>query len=215
MGKFGTGQAIRRTEDQRFLTGTGRYTDDITLPDQAYLYLLRSPYAHGRITSLDTDDAKNSPGVIAVYTSDDLTAAGVKDVVGAPMPASSVSKARDALEQPPLARDKVRYVGEPVVAIVAETMNAAKDAAETIWLDVDEATAAVTMAQALADDAAVIHDDVPGNSYGVREYGNKQSTEQAFANAAHVVSIDIVNNRLAPTAMEPRGCNIQFRRTKR
>ena len=99
VGKFGTGQAIRRTEDQRFLTGTGRYTDDITLPDQAYLYLLRSPYAHGRITSFETEDAKNSPGVIAVYTAADLTAAGIKDVVGAPIPASSVSEARDALEE--------------------------------------------------------------------------------------------------------------------
>jgi carbon-monoxide dehydrogenase large subunit len=210
MGKFGTGQAIRRTEDQRFLTGTGRYTDDIVLPEQAYLYLFRSPYAHGTITSLDVDDAKGAPGVIAVYTADDLTAAGVRDVIGMAMPASSVTEAREALEQPPLARGKVRYVGEPVVAIVAESVSAAKDAAEMIWLDIDEQPAAVTVEQAKAADAASVHDDVPGNSYGVREYGDRAATEAAFADAQHVVSIDIVNNRLAPTAMEPRGCNIHY-----
>jgi len=83
VGKFGTGQAIRRTEDQRFITGDGRYTDDISLPDQAYLYVLRSPYAHGTITSLDVNEARKAAGVIAVYTAQDLTAAGVGDIVGA------------------------------------------------------------------------------------------------------------------------------------
>ena len=210
MGKFGTGQAIRRTEDQRFLTGSGRYTDDITLPEQAYLHFFRSPYAHGDITSLDIDEASNAPGVIAVFTADDLASAGVGDVAGMAMPASTVSKARDALKQPPLARGKVRYVGEPVVAIVAESRAAARDAAELVWLDIDEVSAAVTVEQALAENAATVHDDVPGNSYGVREYGDRARTEAAFANAAHTVEIDLINNRLAPTAMEPRGCNMHY-----
>ena len=210
MGKFGTGQAIRRTEDQRFLTGSGRYTDDITLPEQAYLHFFRSPYAHGDITSLDIDEASNAPGVIAVFTADDLASAGVGDVAGMAMPASTVSKARNALKQPPLARGKVRYVGEPVVAIVAESRAAARDAAELVWLDIDEVSAAVTVEQALAENAATVHDDVPGNSYGVREYGDRARTEAAFANAAHTVEIDLINNRLAPTAMEPRGCNMHY-----
>jgi carbon-monoxide dehydrogenase large subunit len=210
MGKFGTGQAIRRTEDQRFLTGSGRYTDDITLPEQAYLHFFRSPYAHGDITSLDIDEASNAPGVIAVFTADDLASAGVGDVAGMAMPASTVSKARDALKQPPLARGKVRYVGEPVVAIVAESRAAARDAAELVWLDIDEVSAAVTVEQALAENAATVHDDVPGNSYGVLEYGDRARTEAAFANAAHTVEIDLINNRLAPTAMEPRGCNMHY-----
>lgn len=210
MGKFGTGQAIRRTEDQRFLTGTGCYTDDITLPGQAHLCLFRSPYAHGEITTLDVGEAKQSPGVIAVYTAADLTRAGIKDVTGAAIPASSLSEANPALEQPPLARDRVRYVGEPVAAVLAESVAAAQDAAELIWLDVNELDSVVSIERAMADDAITIHDSAPDNSYGIMEYGDQEKTDAAFADADQVVSIDVVNNRLAPTAMEPRGCNIQW-----
>jgi carbon-monoxide dehydrogenase large subunit len=210
MGKFGTGQAIRRIEDQRFLTGTGRYTDDICLEGQAYLYVLRSPYAHGEIVSVDTSEAMGADGVIAVYTAADLTAAGIRDVVGAAMPQSSLSEGRDALEQPPLARDRVRYVGEPVAGIVAESIAAARDAAELISIDISEFDAVVTPAQALSRDAPQIHSAVPGNSYGILEYGDRQATEHAFSSAAHNIEIEIVNNRLAPTAMEPRGCNIRY-----
>ena len=110
MGKFGTGQAIRRKEDLRFITGSGRYTDDIEVSGLAHLYLLRSPYPHGVITSIDVDEAQTAPGVIAIYTAEDLTAAGIQDVVGSDMPASSVTEAKPALRQPPLARGIVRYV---------------------------------------------------------------------------------------------------------
>jgi len=210
VGKFGTGQAIRRTEDQRFLTGTGRYTGDIVLPGQAYLYLFRSPYPHGIINSIDTDDARKAPGVIAVYTAEDLTAAGIRDVVGMSMPASSRTDAKDALQQPPLARDVIRYVGEPVVGIVAESPTAARDAAELVWLDIDEKEALVTFDQALATGAAPIHEKIAGNLYGTLEYGHREQTDEAFENAANIVVTEIINNRLAPTAMEPRGCNIQY-----
>ena len=210
MGRFGTGQAVRRTEDQRFLTGAGRYTDDITLPGQTYLHFFRSPYAHGRITVIETDDARRAQGVIAVYTAEDLSAAGIADVAGAGIPASAVSAAFDALDQPPLARERVRYVGEPVVAVLAESRTAARDAADLVWMEVEEMPAAVTVTQALAAGAPTIHEAVPGNAYGVRDYGDREETERAFANAAHVVDIEIVNNRLAPTAMEPRGCNIAW-----
>ena len=210
MGKFGTGQAIRRTEDQRFITGGGHYTDDISLPNQAYLYILRSPFAHGAITSLDVSEAGQAAGVIAVYTADDLAAAGIKDVVGAGTPPSSLSQARAALQQPPLARECVRYVGEPVAGIVADSLAAARDAAELVWFDVDELDAVVTPADALRDSAPQIHDSVPGNSYGILEYGDRDRTDKAFSAAARTVDIEIINNRLAPTAMEPRGCNITF-----
>ncbi len=210
MGKFGTGQAIRRTEDQRFLTGDGRYTDDISLPNQAYLYILRSPYAHGTITSLEVSEARQAAGVIAIYTAQDLTAAGVGDVVGAGIPPSSLSEARPALNQPPLARERIRYVGEPVAGIVADSLAAARDAAELIWLDVDELDAVVTPADAMRDTAPQIHAGVPGNSYGILEYGERDLTDKAFADAAQTVEIEIINNRLAPTAMEARGCNISF-----
>ena len=208
MGKFGTGQAIRRKEDQRFITGTGRYTDDICFAGQTFLWFLRSPYAHGVISALDVSAARAAAGVIAVYTGRDLTAAGVCDVPGASMPAGAVGGASEALRQPPLARDRVRYVGEPVVAVLAETLKQAKDAAETVQFEVDELEAAVTPADATRDGAETIHERAPGNHHGTLTYGDRDGAAAVFARAAHVVSIDVVNNRLAPTAMEPRACNV-------
>jgi carbon-monoxide dehydrogenase large subunit len=210
VGRFSTGQAVTRREDQRFITGSGRYTDDIKLGGQAFLYLFRSPYAHGSITSLDVSDARKAAGVLAVYTADDLTTAGIGDLIGGDMPASSQSEARNALRQPPLARGRIRYVGEPVAGIVAESLAAARDAAELAWLEVEEESAAVTPVDALKSDSAQIHDNVPGNSYGHLEYGDRGATDSAFETAATTVDIEIINNRLAPTAMEPRGCNITW-----
>ena len=210
MGKFGTGQAIRRIEDQRFLTGTGCYTDDISLEGQVFLTFFRSPFAHGRITRLDIDEARRSAGVLAVVTGDDLKRAGVRDVTGADIPASSLSPAQAALKQPPLARDRVRYVGEAVAAVVAESIAAAKDAMELIEFDVEEYEAVVTPLHALREGAVRVHEHIERNSYGHLEYGDRAATDAAMSRAAHRVSIEIVNNRLAPTAMEPRGCIASF-----
>ena len=210
MGRFSTGQPVRRKEDQRFITGCGRYTDDVSLDQQAYLFIFRSPYAHGAISTLDVSAARKSAGVLAVYTAADLSAAGIKDVAGADMPASSQSEAKSALRQPPLARGRVRYVGEPVAGVVADSLAAARDAAELISFDVDEQSAAVSPPDALKSNAVQIHDGVSGNSYGHLEYGNRNATDQAFDKAATTVDIEIINNRLAPTAMEPRGCNITW-----
>jgi carbon-monoxide dehydrogenase large subunit len=211
MGKYGTGQAIRRVEDKRFLTGTGRYTDDIVLPGQAFLYLFRSPYAHGVINSLNTDEARKAPGVIAVYTAADLTAAGIKDVPGSGSPPSSLTPPREPLRQRPLARDKVRYVGEPVAAIVAESIQLARSAAELIEFDVSDLDAVVTASQALAPGAEQIHEAIEGNLFSILEYGDRQATDAVFAAAAKTVEIDVLNNRLAPTALEPRSCNIEYK----
>jgi carbon-monoxide dehydrogenase large subunit len=210
VGKYGTGQAIRRKEDQRFITGAGRYTDDISFDGQSHLYFFRSPYAHGVIRLLDVAGARAEPGVIAVYTAGDLLAAGVRDLPGAALPARAVGGARDALQQPPLARDRVRYVGEPVAAILAESLPQAKDAAELIEFEVDELSAAVTPADATQENAQTIHERAPGNVYGRLTYGDSDRADAIFSAAAHVASIDIVNNRLAPTALEPRGCNVRF-----
>lgn len=210
MGRFSTGQAVTRKEDHRFITGTGRYTDDITLDGQAYLYFFRSPFAHGSITELDVSDAHEAPGVLAVYTAKELSAAGIKDLVAGALPPIAKTGVREPLQQRPLARDRVRYVGEPVAAVVAESPAAARDAADLILFDVDELRAAVTPADALKADAAQIHDNVPGNSYGHLGYGDRAAADKAFANAAATVAIEIINNRLAPTAMEPRGCNISW-----
>ena len=208
MGKFGTGQAIRRKEDQRFITGSGRYTDDVTFEGQTFLYFFRSPYAHGVVKSLEVAEARKAPGVVAVYTADDLAAAGVRDVPGASLPASASDGAKQALRQPALARERVRYVGEAIAAVLAETLSQAKDASELIDLEVEELAAAVTPADALSEGAAFIHDRASGNHYGTLGYGDRDATDAAFSRAAHVITIDVVNNRLAPTAMEPRACNI-------
>ena len=210
MGIFGTGQAIRRTEDQRFLTGRGQFTADITLPGELVLFLFRSSFAHGVISQLDVSEARNAPGVHALITSRELQDAGIRDLPGYDMPASSLTDARSAIGQPPLARDRIRYVGEPVAGIVAESLAAAKDAAELIDFDVDELDAVVTIAAACGDNAERVHADVPGNLLGILEHGDKKATDAAFDSADHVVSIDIVNNRLAPTAMEARGCVVDI-----
>ncbi|MEX2495532.1 MAG: hypothetical protein WD448_05545, partial [Woeseia sp.] len=181
MGEFGRGQAIRRLEDQRFITGTGQYTDDISLEGQTYLYIFRSPYAHGTINRLEVVEAAASPGVVAVYTADDLKAAGVRDVPGASLPATASEGAKDAIQQPPLARDRVRYVGEPVAAVLAETLLQAKDAAELIELEIDELEAAVRPADALQNGAETIHERAPGNHYGTLGYGDREAADAAFS----------------------------------
>lgn len=210
MGRFGTGQAIRRTEDQRFITGSGRYTDDISLAGQAYLYLFRSPYAHGKIALLDVSNARKTPGVVAIYTAKDLSAAGIRDLPGAGLPASSLTPARDTVPQPPLARDRIRYVGEPVAGIVAESLAAARDAAELIEFEIDEEDTVTSVQDALADGAVRLHEHIVDNYFGALEYGNRDTADQAFADADRVVTVELINNRLAPTAMEPRGCNATF-----
>ncbi len=202
-------ESLRRREDERFITGKGRYTDDLRFPGQAWLYLLRSPYAHGDITTLDTEAARGMPGVLATYTGASLPAAGVRDVPGAGLPGGQGPEPR---RQPPLARDRVRYVGEPVAAVVADSPLAARDAAEAIEFDVDERPAVVGLRAALATDAERVHDDVDGNVFGSAGYGDADATDAAFREAAHTVAIELVNNRVAPVAMEPRATNAVFDR---
>jgi len=206
VSKFGSGAALHRREDQRFISGTGQYTDDILLPQQAWVHFYRSPYAHGQITELDISAAEEMPGVLAVYTGESLQAAGVRDVPGAGNPDGS----RAPLKQPPLARERVRYVGEPVVAVVAESAAIARDAAESVFLDIEELPTTVTPRAALADGAPIVHASVPDNCFGTLGYGNKDATDACFDNAAHTVDIEVINNRVAPTAMEPRGCNASY-----
>ena len=201
-------QAVRRKEDQRFVTGSGRYTDDIEFPGQSYLAFFRSPYAHGAIRRLDVDAARRAPGVLAVYTFEDLEAAGVKELPGAGLPPGSDGKPRAPLPQRALARDRVRYVGEPVAAVHAESAALAKDAAELIDLEVDELPSVVTPSDAVRENAQRVHDSLPGNCFGTLGYGDREATDHAFARAAHTVAVEVRNNRLAPAAMEPRGCNV-------
>jgi carbon-monoxide dehydrogenase large subunit len=210
VGKFGVGQAYRRTEDQRFLTGTGRYTDDIHPDNVAYLHLLRSPYAHGEISELDTSAAAESPGVLAVYTIEDLDAAGIKPLpIGVTAPTAPGTQAADC-PRPVLARGQVKYVGEPMVAIVAETQAQAEDAAELISFDIQDLPPVASLDVALQAGAPQVWPQAEKNIYSRMLLGNPDATETAFRQAAHVVSIDLVNNRLAPTPLEVRGCVAEY-----
>ncbi|EWY39814.1 carbon monoxide dehydrogenase [Skermanella stibiiresistens SB22] len=206
MAKFGIGQAVPRTEDARLLTGRGRYTDDITLPGQAHAYVLRSPHAHAKIVSIDLDDARAAPGVLGLYTVDDLEAAGISPI---PCNVPLVQANGQPLVMPPrpaLAKDRVRHVGDPVVFIVAETLDAARDASELVMIDYSELPAIADTVGALDSSAPQVWDQAPGNLSFVWEKGDKAGTEAGFAKAAKVVSVDVVNNRIVPNSMEGRAC---------
>ena len=210
MGKFGIGQAVRRVEDQRFLTGKGRYTDDITVAGQKWLYVLRSPHGHADILSLDVDAARAAPGVVGVLTAADMEAANV-----GPLPVEGVPPAADGKSptppyRPVLAKDRVRYVGEPVAAVIAETLAQAKDAAELIEVDYRDLPAVALPAEAVKPGAPQLHDTAPGNVLVHWFLGDRAKVDAAFAQAHKVVTIDLINNRLVPTAMEPRGAIAAF-----
>ncbi|MGC3936981.1 xanthine dehydrogenase family protein molybdopterin-binding subunit [Roseobacter sp. EG26] len=200
----GIGASSKRREDVRFLTGAGNYTDDINIRGQAHVFFLRSDIAHGTITSINTSAAEAMPGVVKVFTGTDFEAVGgmpcgwqVTDKHGQPM---------QEPRHPILAHGKVRHVGEPVAAVVAETLEQARDAAEAIELDIAELPAVVDMKAAVAGDAPKVHDDLTSNlcyDWGFVEE-NKAATDEAFANAAHVTTLELVNNRLVANPMEPR-----------
>ncbi|MEQ9446145.1 MAG: xanthine dehydrogenase family protein molybdopterin-binding subunit, partial [Rhodospirillaceae bacterium] len=200
MGKFGMGQSIRRIEDHRFVTGTGQYTDDVNRENQAWLAVLRSPYAHAKVSSIDTSAAKAADGVLGVYTNADLDAAGFTGMPADTIPPGPDGKAPEAPHRPILAKDRVRYVGEPVAIVVAETLALARDASELIEVEYNELPVVADMTSALADGAQPLFDSVKGNLLVHWSMGNKDATEAAFAKADKIISIDLVNNRIAPTA---------------
>ena len=198
----GIGAAVRRKEDARFITGAGRYTDDIDQAGQAYAVFLRSPHARATIGGIDTAAALQVSGVAAVYTGADLAADGIGD-----LPCGWLVKSKDGSDMiqpphPPLAVDRVNYVGEPYGVVIADTLQAARDGAEAVVTDFNELPAVVDVAT--ADQADQIHESVPNNQCYDWELGDSAATDAAFAAADHVASLDIVNNRLIPNAMEPR-----------
>ena len=205
MGNFGVGQAIRRVEDQRFLTGTGRYTDDITVPGQVYLYLLRSTHAHADITAIDVSAAKAAPGVLAVLTSADLDAMNIGGLPCEIVPPNLDGTMLTAPVRPVLAKGRVRYVGEPIVAVVAETLAQAKDAAELVEVDLKDLPVSVRTGETDQPGKPQLHAGVPNNVLSHWHLGDKAKVEEAFKKAFKVVSIDLINNRMNPTALEPRG----------
>lgn len=200
----GIGAAVRRREDARFLTGRGQYTDDISRPGQAFAHILRSPLAHAKIKSIDASDAKKSPGVLGVFTGEDLKCGSI--------PCGWLVKNKDGSDMnepphPPLAQGKVRHVGDQVAVVVAETLQQAREAALKIKAEYEPLDAVVDMEKALAGGANV-HDEAPGNLCFDWELcmaeGGEKEIDEAIQGSAHQVSMRIVNNRLAPNAMEPR-----------
>jgi len=202
--KFGIGQPVPRSEDPRLLRGQGRYTDDVNLPGQAYAVMVRSRHAHGVIKAIDTTEARAMPGVLGVWTGADLNAAGyglLKCNVTFPNRDGSPMKLPPRHAMP---TDKVRFVGDPVAFVVAETAVQAKDAAEAVVVDID-ALPAVTDAKAATEPGAPqIYDDVPNNVALDYHYGDAAKVEAAFKSAAHVTRLSLVNNRVVVNAMEPR-----------
>ncbi|WP_417523894.1 xanthine dehydrogenase family protein molybdopterin-binding subunit [Marinovum sp.] len=200
----GIGASTKRREDVRFLTGAGNYTDDINVHGQAYVHFLRSDVAHGRITNIDTSAAAAMPGVVRVFTGADFEGVG-----GLPCGWQVTDRHGEVMKEPPhpvLAQGKVRHVGEPIAAVVADTLQQARDAAEAIELDIEELPAVVDMKAALAEGSAKVHDDLSDNlcyDWGFVEE-NKGAVEEAIANAAHVTTLELVNNRLVANPMEPR-----------
>ncbi|MEK9899462.1 MAG: xanthine dehydrogenase family protein molybdopterin-binding subunit [Rhodospirillaceae bacterium] len=208
----GIGASIKRVEDQRFLTGNGNYTDDINRPGQSHAWILRSPHAHATINGIDTSKAEKADGVIAILTGADMAADGVG---GLPCGWQIHNKDGSPMAEPahpPLAVGKVRHVGDQVAIVIAETRDAARDAAELIEVDYGVLPAVVSMDAAL-DGGTLVHDDVPNNRCFDWELGEKDAVETAFADAAHVVAIDLVNNRLIPNAMEPRAAISEYDRS--
>ena len=198
--KFGIGQPVPRQEDPTLLQGQGRYTDDLVRPGQLHAFMVRSPYAHGVIRGIDTAAAKAMPGVLAVYTAADLAAYGTMGCV-LPLKNADGSALRNTA-RPPLAADRVRFVGDPVAMVVAESRHEARDAAEAVELDV-ETLDAVTEASAAAA-APALYDDIPGNCVLDFHAGDRARVAEAFAMAAHVTKLAIRNSRIVVCAMEPR-----------
>ena len=204
MTATGIGAPVRRKEDFRFITGQGRYTDDINQPGQTYAVFVRSPHAHATLNSIDATAAKASPGVLAVLTGDDLVADKVGGLICGWMIHNKDGSPMRAGGHPALAQGKVRYVGDHVAVVIAETYAQARDAAETVVVDYTVLPAVVDMVAATQKGAAMVHDVAPDNVVYDWHLGDKASTDAAFARAKHVTKLDIVNNRLVPNPMEPR-----------
>ncbi|MCP1757251.1 xanthine dehydrogenase family protein molybdopterin-binding subunit [Bradyrhizobium elkanii] len=202
--KYGVGQPVRRKEDDTLVRGKGKYTDDFSLPGQAYCWMVRSSHAHGLIKGIDTAAAKAMPGVLGVWTGADLAAAGYNPFTcGLPLKNRDGSPLKQT-NRPALVTDKVRFVGDPVAFVVAETAAQARDAAEAVEVDIEPLPAVTDAAEAAKPGAPQLYDDIPDNVALDYHYGDTAKIEAAFAGAAHVTKLDIVNTRVAVVSMEPR-----------
>ena len=203
--KFGISQPVRRREDGRLVTGKGSFADDVNVPGQARAVFLRSSHGHGLIRAIDAGEALNAPGVLAVMTGEDLRAAGVGYIPYLPLGGFTMDPPADT-PRPALAQDRVRHVGEPVVMVVAETVAQATDACEKVRLEIEPLPAVTDVERAVAQGAPLLWPDAPNNMASIWRYGDRAAVEQAFAQAAHVTKVKLVNNRVIANPIEPRSC---------
>ena len=205
MSKYGIGQPVLRFEDPRLLRGQGRYINDVNLPGQVYAIFVRSPHAHAKIRSIDVEAAKAAPGVLAVYTGHDVKADGLG------MPKANMPRKRPdgkpmfAPQRPPLVTDRVRYVGDPVVMVIAETLAQAKDAAELVEIDYEPLPSVTLTEDTVKPGAPAVWDECPDNISNHIERGKKAETDEAIKNAAKVIKRRYVITRVHAQYMEPRG----------
>jgi carbon-monoxide dehydrogenase large subunit len=208
--KFGIGQPVPRQEDPTLLKGQGRYSDDVQLPNAVHAVMVRSQVAHGVLKGIDTAEASKMPGVLGVWTGADLNAAGygpLKTLIPVPNRDGSPMKTPTRFS---LATDKVRFVGDPVAFVVAETLAQAKDAAEAVMIDIEALPAVTDAREAARPGAAIVFDDAPGNICVDYHYGEAAKVAEAFAKAAHVTRLRLVSNRIVVCAMEPRSATAHY-----
>jgi aerobic carbon-monoxide dehydrogenase large subunit len=215
LDRFAIGQPVPRSEDPVLVSGKGRFTDDVSLAGQAYAVIVRSAYAHGFIRNIEIAAARGMPGVLGVYTAADLDAGAI-----GPLPPRQVMNNRDGTPmlsptRHALATGKVRYVGEAIAAVVAETVAEAKDAAEMVAVDIEPLPAVTTARAAAAPGAPVLYDDVPGNVGLDFHYGDSEKVAAAFAAAAHVTRLELRNNRIVINPIEPRAAVAEYDRERR
>jgi len=200
----GIGASVKRKEDLRFITGQGQYVDDINRHGQSYAVFVRSPHAHATIKNIDISAAKAAPGVLGIFTGADIAKDKVGGLICGWMIHSKDGSPMKAGPHPALAQGKVRYVGDHVAVVIADTLMQARDAAELVSVDYDVHAPVVDLGKAQAAGQPQVHAEAPGNTVYQWHLGDKAAVDEAFAKAAHVTKLDIVNNRLIPNAMEPR-----------
>jgi carbon-monoxide dehydrogenase large subunit len=207
--KFAIGQSVPRTEDPMLLRGRGHYTDDVSLPGQAYAVMVRSSVAHGTIRSIDMDAARKMPGVLGVYSSAELNGYGTLKCI-----VSLNNRDGSPLKKPrreALAVGKVRYVGDPIACVVAETVEQAKDAAEAVTVDIETRPAVISAESGAREGAPLVYDDVPSNIALDFHFGDAAAVAAAFAKAAHVTRLQLANSRVVVNSMEPRAALASYR----
>src|SRR5271166_5856753 len=204
--RFGIGQPVTRKEDARFLTGRGRYVADIDLARQAFAVFIFSAHAHARIRDIDKAAAEQMPGVFAVLTGEDWAADGLGTLDPEVMAEDMGGPMGYRTKRPPLAQNRVRYVGERVAVVVAESELLARDAAELVSVDYEVLPAVVDAEAAVRADALLLHDGAANNTSFTVRMGNADAADAAFARAYHVTRLSLYNNRVTAVTMEPRGC---------